>query len=69
MTLNAEEMADFYKEFLSKNFQKHVFYNRLARPNFAITFFMGRMALERIWSKLRLKQKETRAHLTHSPGV
>ncbi|XP_039740268.1 cytochrome c oxidase assembly factor 8 isoform X2 [Pteropus medius] len=27
-TLNAEEMADFYKEFLSKNFQKHMDYNR-----------------------------------------
>ncbi|XP_043345289.1 uncharacterized protein LOC122454769 isoform X1 [Cervus canadensis] len=26
-TLNAEEMADFYKEFLSKNFQKHMYYN------------------------------------------
>uniref|UniRef100_A0A2R8ZJH4 Cytochrome c oxidase assembly factor 8 n=1 Tax=Pan paniscus TaxID=9597 RepID=A0A2R8ZJH4_PANPA len=22
-------MADFYKEFLSKNFQKHMYYNRL----------------------------------------
>ncbi|XP_011847179.1 PREDICTED: kinesin light chain 1-like [Mandrillus leucophaeus] len=28
-TLNAEEMADFYKEFLSKNFQKHMYYNRM----------------------------------------
>uniref|UniRef100_A0A8D1G4M8 Cytochrome c oxidase assembly factor 8 n=1 Tax=Sus scrofa TaxID=9823 RepID=A0A8D1G4M8_PIG len=27
-TLNAEEMAEFYKEFLSKNFQKHMYYNR-----------------------------------------
>ncbi|XP_064022484.1 cytochrome c oxidase assembly factor 8 isoform X2 [Pogoniulus pusillus] len=27
-TLNAEEMADFYKDFLSKNFRKHVQYNR-----------------------------------------
>ncbi|XP_072819926.1 cytochrome c oxidase assembly factor 8 isoform X2 [Vicugna pacos] len=26
-TLNAEEMADFYKEFLSKNFRKHMCYN------------------------------------------
>ncbi|XP_023587589.1 apoptogenic protein 1, mitochondrial isoform X2 [Trichechus manatus latirostris] len=26
-TLNAEEMADFYKGFLSKNFQKHMYYN------------------------------------------
>lgn len=28
ITLNAEEMADFYKEFLSKNFKKHMCYNR-----------------------------------------
>lgn len=27
-TLNAEEMADFYKDFLSKNFKKHLQYNR-----------------------------------------
>uniref|UniRef100_UPI0040388B06 cytochrome c oxidase assembly factor 8 isoform X1 n=1 Tax=Callospermophilus lateralis TaxID=76772 RepID=UPI0040388B06 len=30
-TLNAEEMADFYKEFLSKNFQKHMYYNSYRR--------------------------------------
>ncbi|KAM8781860.1 cytochrome c oxidase assembly factor 8 [Rhynchonycteris naso] len=59
-TLNAEEMADFYKEFLSKNFQKHMYYNRdWYKRNFAITFLMGRVALERIWNKLRLKQKKT----------
>ncbi|XP_008574893.1 PREDICTED: apoptogenic protein 1, mitochondrial [Galeopterus variegatus] len=58
-TLNAEEMADFYKEFLSKNFQKHMYYNRdWYKRNFAITFFMGKVALERIWNKLRLKQKK-----------
>lgn len=27
-TLNVEEMADFYKDFLSKNFRKHMEYNR-----------------------------------------
>ncbi|XP_030806240.1 apoptogenic protein 1, mitochondrial isoform X1 [Camarhynchus parvulus] len=27
-TLNAEEMADFYKDFLSKNLKKHLQYNR-----------------------------------------
>ncbi|XP_052516001.1 cytochrome c oxidase assembly factor 8 isoform X2 [Budorcas taxicolor] len=59
-TLNAEEMADFYKEFLSKNFQKHMYYNRdWYKRNFAITFFMGKVALERIWNKLRPKQKKT----------
>ncbi|XP_053783585.1 cytochrome c oxidase assembly factor 8 [Desmodus rotundus] len=57
-TLDAEEMADFYKEFLSKNFQKHLYYNRdWYRRNFAVTFFMGRVALERIWNKLSLGQK------------
>ncbi|CAD7677423.1 unnamed protein product [Nyctereutes procyonoides] len=44
VTLTPEEMADFYKELLSKN-------------NFPITFFMGKMALERVWNKLTLKQK------------
>ncbi|XP_026974192.1 apoptogenic protein 1, mitochondrial-like [Sagmatias obliquidens] len=59
-TLNAEEMADFYKEFLSKNFQKHMYYNRdWHKRNFAIPFFMGKVALERIWNKLRLKRKKT----------
>ncbi|XP_063554286.1 cytochrome c oxidase assembly factor 8 isoform X4 [Gorilla gorilla gorilla] len=58
-TLNAEEMADFYKEFLSKNFQKHMYYNRdWYKRNFAITFFMGKVALERIWNKLKQKQKK-----------
>eukprot|EP00069_Balaena_mysticetus_P015361 bmy_01770T0 len=57
-TLNAEEMADFYKEFLSKNFRKHMYCNRdWYKRNLAITFFMGKVALERIWNKLRLKQK------------
>ncbi|XP_075609561.1 cytochrome c oxidase assembly factor 8 isoform X2 [Balearica regulorum gibbericeps] len=28
-TLNAEEMADFYKDFLSKNFRKHMQYNSM----------------------------------------
>ncbi|XP_053138690.1 cytochrome c oxidase assembly factor 8 isoform X2 [Hemicordylus capensis] len=27
VTLNAEEMAEFYKVFLSKNFKKHLYYN------------------------------------------
>lgn len=59
-TLDAEEMADFYKNFLSKNFQKHMCYNRdWYRRNFAITFFMGKVALERLWSKLRQKPKKT----------
>ncbi|XP_076984557.1 cytochrome c oxidase assembly factor 8 [Tamandua tetradactyla] len=61
VTLNAEEMADFYKEFLNKNFQKHMYYNRdWYKRNFAITFFMGKVALERVWKRLGLKQKMTR---------
>lgn len=28
VTLSAEEMADFYKDFLRKNFRKHMRYNR-----------------------------------------
>ncbi|KAG8449290.1 hypothetical protein GDO86_016088 [Hymenochirus boettgeri] len=31
-TLNAEEMADFYKDFLAKNFEKHSQYNREKSP-------------------------------------
>uniref|UniRef100_A0A452VLD4 Apoptogenic 1, mitochondrial n=1 Tax=Ursus maritimus TaxID=29073 RepID=A0A452VLD4_URSMA len=59
-TLDAEEMADFYKEFLSKNFLKHMYYNRdWYKRNFAITFFMGKVALERVWNKLRPKPKTT----------
>ncbi|KAM4853201.1 cytochrome c oxidase assembly factor 8 [Thomomys bottae] len=58
-TLTAEEMADFYKEFLSKNFQKHMCYNRdWYRRNFTITFFMGKVALERIWNRLTQKQEK-----------
>ncbi|XP_045864257.1 cytochrome c oxidase assembly factor 8 isoform X2 [Meles meles] len=59
-TLDAEEMADFYKEFLSKNFLKHMYYNRdWYKRNFAITFCMGKVALERVWNKLRPKPKKT----------
>ncbi|XP_041332084.1 cytochrome c oxidase assembly factor 8 isoform X2 [Pyrgilauda ruficollis] len=32
-TLNAEEMADFYKDFLSKNLKKHLQYNRHLHPH------------------------------------
>ncbi|XP_054987290.1 cytochrome c oxidase assembly factor 8 [Sorex araneus] len=59
-SLSAEEMADFYKEFLSKNFQKHVLYNRdWYRRNLAITFFMGKVALQRAWRWLRPKPEKT----------
>uniref|UniRef100_A0A8D2AIL9 Uncharacterized protein n=1 Tax=Sciurus vulgaris TaxID=55149 RepID=A0A8D2AIL9_SCIVU len=53
-------MADFYKEFLNKKFQKHLYYNRdWYMCNFAITFFMGMVAMERIWNRLRQKQEKT----------
>ncbi|XP_058511478.1 cytochrome c oxidase assembly factor 8 [Ochotona princeps] len=59
-TLNAEEMADFYKEFLSKNFQRHMDYNRgWYRRNLIITFCMARVALERLWNTLRRRPKST----------
>ncbi|KAM4690159.1 cytochrome c oxidase assembly factor 8 [Rhinophrynus dorsalis] len=52
-TLNAEEMADFYRDFLSKNFEKHACYNReWYKRNFTITFLMGYVTLLRIWKKL-----------------
>uniref|UniRef100_A0A8B9II64 Cytochrome c oxidase assembly factor 8 n=1 Tax=Anser cygnoides TaxID=8845 RepID=A0A8B9II64_ANSCY len=57
-TLNAEEMADFYKDFLSKNFRKHMRYNRdWYKRNFTITFLMGQVALVRALRWLRWKKK------------
>lgn len=35
------------------------FFRDWYKRNFAITFFMGKVALERIWNKLRLKRKKT----------
>ncbi|XP_075048302.1 cytochrome c oxidase assembly factor 8 [Mixophyes fleayi] len=52
-TLNAEVMAEFYKEFLSKNFEKHAYYNReWYKRNFTITLLMGQVALQRAWKKI-----------------
>ncbi|XP_074725023.1 cytochrome c oxidase assembly factor 8 isoform X2 [Strix uralensis] len=57
-TLNAEEMADFYKDFLSKNFRKHMQYNRdWYKRNFTITYLMGQVALARALRWLRWKKK------------
>ncbi|XP_037756974.1 cytochrome c oxidase assembly factor 8 isoform X5 [Chelonia mydas] len=57
VTLSAEEMADFYKDFLSKNFKKHMCYNReWYKRNFTITFLMGQVAFERAWSRLGWKK-------------
>ncbi|NXR83015.1 APOP1 protein, partial [Pycnonotus jocosus] len=57
-TLNAEEMADFYKDFLSKNLKKHLQYNRdWYKHNFRITFLMGQVALVRALRRLRWRKK------------
>uniref|UniRef100_A0A8C5X6J6 Cytochrome c oxidase assembly factor 8 n=1 Tax=Malurus cyaneus samueli TaxID=2593467 RepID=A0A8C5X6J6_9PASS len=57
-TLSAEEMADFYKDFLSKNFKKHLLYNRdWYKRNFTITFLMGQVALVRALRWLRPRKK------------
>ncbi|XP_069494263.1 cytochrome c oxidase assembly factor 8 [Ambystoma mexicanum] len=56
--LNVDEMADFYKEFLRKNFKKHARYNRdWYKRNFTITFLMGQVAIKRIWLKVMWKSK------------
>ncbi|XP_034274436.1 cytochrome c oxidase assembly factor 8 [Pantherophis guttatus] len=55
-SLTAEEMAEFYKDFLSKNLKKNVYYNReWYKRNFAITFLMGQVAFEKAWKKFGLK--------------
>ncbi|XP_040267648.1 cytochrome c oxidase assembly factor 8 [Bufo bufo] len=52
-TLDAEVMADFYKNFLGKNFSKHAQYNReWYKRNFTITFLMGQVALQRALKKI-----------------
>ncbi|XP_074852533.1 cytochrome c oxidase assembly factor 8 isoform X3 [Carettochelys insculpta] len=57
VTLDAEEMADFYKDFLSKNFKKHMSYNReWYKRNFIITFLMGQVTFERAWKRLGWKR-------------
>ncbi|XP_066464218.1 cytochrome c oxidase assembly factor 8 isoform X2 [Eleutherodactylus coqui] len=53
-TLDAEVMADFYKDFLSKNYAKHAQYNReWYKKNFKITFLMGQVTLQRALKKLK----------------
>lgn len=56
--LNVDEMADFYKEFLRKNFYKHGHYNRdWYKRNVTITLLMGQVALKRLWKKLERKSE------------
>ncbi|XP_028558320.2 cytochrome c oxidase assembly factor 8 isoform X2 [Podarcis muralis] len=59
ITLSAEEMAEFYKAFLSKNFKKHFYYNRdWYKRNFTITFLMGQVAFEKACKRFGLKKSE-----------
>nr|XP_051690845.1 cytochrome c oxidase assembly factor 8 isoform X4 [Oryctolagus cuniculus] len=58
-TLSAEEMADFYKEFLRKSFQKHMHYNRQSyrgaeAERFSIRWFTPQVAAAG-WSCADLK--------------
>uniref|UniRef100_A0A8C3BBB3 Kinesin light chain n=1 Tax=Cairina moschata TaxID=8855 RepID=A0A8C3BBB3_CAIMO len=46
-TLNAEEMADFYKDFLSKNFRKHMHYNRMYE-NMSTMVYLKEEKLEKL---------------------
>ncbi|KAM9014257.1 kinesin light chain 1 isoform 4-T4 [Ara ararauna] len=46
-TLNAEEMADFYKDFLSKNFRKHMQYNRMYE-NMSTMVYLKEEKLEKL---------------------
>ncbi|XP_068110445.1 cytochrome c oxidase assembly factor 8 isoform X2 [Hyperolius riggenbachi] len=51
--LDAEVMADFYKDFLSKNFERHACYNReWYKRNFTITVLMGKVRLQRLLKKI-----------------
>ncbi|KAG9336597.1 hypothetical protein JZ751_002944 [Albula glossodonta] len=53
-TLNSEDMAVFYKDFLDKNCTKHANYNKeWYKRNFTITLLMGRVALHKAWRRLR----------------
>ncbi|XP_040189650.1 cytochrome c oxidase assembly factor 8 [Rana temporaria] len=52
-TLDADVMADFYQDFLSKNFEKHTHYNReWYKRNLEITFLMGKVKLQRALRKI-----------------
>ncbi|XP_078090191.1 cytochrome c oxidase assembly factor 8 [Mustelus asterias] len=57
-TLSAEEMAEFYKEFLETNYKKHVNYNKeWYKRNFTITWLMGRAMLQSAWRKWRWRKE------------
>lgn len=52
-SLDSEEMAVFYKNFLDKNRTRHANYNKeWYRRNFTITFLMARVTLQNVWKNL-----------------
>lgn len=52
-TLDSEEMAVFYKNFLDENRTRHANYNKeWYRRNFTITFLMARVAVQNLWKHL-----------------
>ncbi|XP_058471387.1 cytochrome c oxidase assembly factor 8 [Solea solea] len=56
-SLDSEEMAKFYKNFLDENTTRHANYNReWYRRNFTITFLMARVTLRNMWTNVRHKK-------------
>uniref|UniRef100_A0A8C6SJL1 Uncharacterized protein n=1 Tax=Neogobius melanostomus TaxID=47308 RepID=A0A8C6SJL1_9GOBI len=52
-SLDSEEMAVFYKNFLDTNRTRHANYNKeWYRRNFTITFLMARVTLQNTWNNL-----------------
>lgn len=52
-SLDTEEMAMFYKNFLDRNRTRHANYNKeWYRRNFTITFLMARVTLQNLWKSL-----------------
>ncbi|XP_038602291.1 cytochrome c oxidase assembly factor 8 isoform X1 [Tachyglossus aculeatus] len=58
ITLSADEMADFYKEFLSKNFKKHLNYNRLVQTEFYHHLLHGESGSRESLAETRTEMKE-----------
>ncbi|KAM6912166.1 cytochrome c oxidase assembly factor 8 [Xenentodon cancila] len=66
-SLNTEEMAAFYKNFLDRNRIRHANYNKeWYRRNFTITLLMARVALSGVWRTAteRLNRKKHGASST-----
>ncbi|XP_030628498.1 cytochrome c oxidase assembly factor 8 [Chanos chanos] len=64
-TLNSEEMAAFYKDFLDRNYKRHADYNiEWYRRNFTITMLMARVAMHKAWRRLTGQGREGRKNQT-----